>query len=129
VKFAVFFWKTVGQMIGLQVRVIGVPARTEGEGRRPVIYACNHSSWLDIPALGGMLKACFVSKDDVAGWPVIGTIARLGRSVFVSRARQNIGRERDDMQARLARAAIPFLFFRRRLWGGDAADTAGIGGL
>jgi 1-acyl-sn-glycerol-3-phosphate acyltransferase len=101
VKFAVFFWKTIGQMIGLQVRVIGTPARIEGEGRRPVIYACNHSSWLDIPALGGLLRACFVSKDDVAGWPVIGTIARLGRSVFVSRARQNIGRERDDMQARL----------------------------
>jgi 1-acyl-sn-glycerol-3-phosphate acyltransferase len=82
VKFAVFFWKSISQLIGLEVRVIGTPARTEGAARRPVIYACNHSSWLDIPAVGG-------------------TIARLGRSIFVSRSRQGIGRERDDMQARL----------------------------
>jgi 1-acyl-sn-glycerol-3-phosphate acyltransferase len=101
IKFAVYFWKTISQLIGLEVRVIGVPARTEGEHRRPVIYACNHSSWLDIPAVGGVLRACFVSKDDVAGWPIIGTIARLGRSIFVSRSRQGIGRERDEMQARL----------------------------
>ena len=101
VSFAVFFWKTVSQMIGLQVRVIGTPARTEGAQRRPVIYVCNHSSWLDIPALGGFLRACFVSKDDVAGWPIVGTIARLGRTIFVSRSRQGIGRERDQMQARL----------------------------
>jgi 1-acyl-sn-glycerol-3-phosphate acyltransferase len=101
VKFAVFFWKSISQLIGLEVRVIGTPARTEGAARRPVIYACNHSSWLDIPAVGGVLRACFVSKDEVAGWPIIGTIARLGRSIFVSRSRQGIGRERDDMQARL----------------------------
>ena len=101
VEFAVFFWKSVSQLIGLEVRVIGAPARTEGAARRPVIYACNHSSWLDILAVGGILRACFVSKDDVAGWPIIGTIARLGRSIFVSRSRQGIGRERDEMQARL----------------------------
>ncbi len=101
VKFAAFFWHSVAQMIGLHVRVIGAPARTDGDARRPVIYVCNHSSWLDIPALGGLLKACFVSKDDVAGWPIVGTIARLGRSIFVSRSRQGIGRERDLMQERL----------------------------
>ncbi len=110
VKFAVFYWKTVSQMIGLHVRVVGVPARTEGEARRPVIYVCNHSSWLDIPAIGGLLKACFVSKDDVAGWPVVGTIARLGRTLFVSRSRQSIGRERDLMQARL-RAGDDLILF------------------
>ena len=42
-------------------------------GGRSVVYVSNHSSWLDIPVLGGGLQACFVSKDDVAGWPVIGT--------------------------------------------------------
>jgi 1-acyl-sn-glycerol-3-phosphate acyltransferase len=102
VTFAVFYWNTIGRLIGLQVRVIGAPIqRPEGEPRRPVIYVCNHSSWLDIPALGGLLRACFVSKDDVAGWPIVGTIARLGRTLFVSRSRQSIGRERDLMQGRL----------------------------
>ena len=56
---------------------------------------------MDIPALGGCVRACFVAKDDVAGWPIVGTIARLGRTVFVSRSRQGIGRERDQMRERL----------------------------
>jgi 1-acyl-sn-glycerol-3-phosphate acyltransferase len=109
VAFAVFYWKTIAQMLGLQVRVIGAPLARE-PGRRPVIYVCNHSSWLDIPALGGLLRACFVSKDDVAGWPIVGTIARLGRTVFVSRSRQGISRERDLMQERL-RAGDDLILF------------------
>ncbi len=99
VLFAAFYWSSVARLLGLHVRVVGEPARRRN---RPVIYVCNHASWLDIPALGGSLHACFVAKDDVAGWPIVGTIARLGRTLFVSRARQNIGRERDLMQARLA---------------------------
>ena len=38
----------------------------------------------------------------MAGWPVIGTIARLGRSVFVTRQRGSTGRERDQMRGMLA---------------------------
>jgi len=107
VTFAAFYWKTIARLLGLQVRVIGAPMKRQPAKpgapapRRPVIYVCNHASWLDIPALGGELHACFVSKDDVAGWPIVGTIARLGRTVFVSRSRQGIGRERDQMQERL----------------------------
>jgi 1-acyl-sn-glycerol-3-phosphate acyltransferase len=110
VTFAAFYWKTVSQMIGLHVRVVGAPVQQAGDVRRPVIYVCNHSSWLDIPALGGVLRACFVSKDDVAGWPIVGTIARLGRSVFVSRSRQGIGRERDQMNERM-RAGDDLILF------------------
>lgn len=98
VSFAVFYWNSVARLLGLHVRIVGAPLlRTD----RPVIYVCNHSSWMDIPALGGCLRACFVSKDDVAAWPIVGTIARLGRTVFVSRSRQGIGRERDQMRERL----------------------------
>ncbi len=120
VAFAVFYWKTIGQMLGLQVRVVGAPAR-QVPGQRPIIYVCNHSSWLDIPALGGLLRACFVSKDDVAGWPIVGTIARLGRTVFVSRSRQGIGRERDQMQERL-RAGDGLILFPE----GTSSDGARV---
>jgi 1-acyl-sn-glycerol-3-phosphate acyltransferase len=60
--------------------------------------------------MGGRLDGCFVSKDDVARWPVIRTIARLGRTVFVSRQRAATGRERDDMRRRLAAGDNLFLF-------------------
>lgn len=98
VRFARFYWAMICRIIGLSVRVVGEPA----SGGRPVVFAINHTSWLDIPAVGGILPGCFVSKDDVAHWPVLGTVARLGRSVFVSRQRSATGRERADMRQRLA---------------------------
>jgi 1-acyl-sn-glycerol-3-phosphate acyltransferase len=105
--FAMAYWAAVAQALGLHIRVLGVPAGGKG---RPVIYVSNHSSWLDIPAIGGRVRACFVSKDDVAGWPIVGTIARLGRTVFVTRNRAGIHRERDDMRVRLAAGDDLFLF-------------------
>ena len=107
VLFAAFYWASIARLLGLHVRVVGDPARRLD---RPLIYVCNHASWLDIPALGGNLHACFVAKDDVAGWPIVGTIARLGRTLFVSRSRQGIGRERDQMQQRLAAGDDLILF-------------------
>ena len=99
VWFARVYWAVFARLIGLQVRVIGVPPAT-GQGRR-VIYAANHCSWLDIPVLGGRLEACFISKDEIARWPGVSLVARLGRTVFVTRKRRATGRERDDMRARL----------------------------
>ena len=134
VAFAAFYWKTVARLLGLQVRIIGAPMmrQTAAErpvtptaerpvtptaerpiipaAERPIIYVCNHSSWLDIPAVGGTLRACFVAKDDVAGWPIVGTIARLGRTVFVSRSRHGIERERDQMRERLVAGDDLILF-------------------
>jgi 1-acyl-sn-glycerol-3-phosphate acyltransferase len=99
VVVARFYWAVVCRLLGLQVRVIGSRATS---GVRPVVFVSNHSSWLDIPVLGGHLDICFVSKDEVGQWPLVGTIARLGRTVFISRQRQATGRERDMMRTRLA---------------------------
>src|SRR6185312_1202748 len=72
VVLARLYWAGVCRLMGLQVRVIGSPAR-RGDGR-PVVFASNHSSWLDIPALGGTLEACFIAKEEVGRWPVIRTV-------------------------------------------------------
>jgi lyso-ornithine lipid O-acyltransferase len=100
VAHARFYWAVVCRLLGVGVRVIGTPAYHKT--RRPVIFVSNHSSWLDVPVLGGHLNACFVSKDEVGGWPFVGTVARLGRTVFISRHRHATGRERDAMRERLA---------------------------
>ena len=107
VAFARLYWSVFARLIGLQVRLVGTPA--SGTGRR-VIYAANHCSWLDILALGGRLEACFVSKGEVASWPGVSLVARLGRTVFVSRTRGATGRERDAMRARLAAGDDLLLF-------------------
>ncbi len=108
VHFARAYWAAVARLIGLHIRVSGTPIGRIGG--RPILFVGNHSSWLDIPAAGATLRACFVSKDDVAGWPIVGTVARLGRTVFVSRNRQAIGRERQIMKDRLAAGDDLILF-------------------
>jgi 1-acyl-sn-glycerol-3-phosphate acyltransferase len=100
VAHARFYWSVVCRLLGVGVRVVGTPAYHKTS--RPVVFISNHSSWLDVPVLGGHLNACFVSKDEVGGWPFVGTVARLGRTVFISRQRYATGRERDAMRERLA---------------------------
>jgi 1-acyl-sn-glycerol-3-phosphate acyltransferase len=107
VVFARFYWALFCLLLGMHVRVVGVPARAGGRG---VVFVSNHSSWIDVPVLGGRLDGCFVSKGEVASWPLVNMIARLGRTLYVSRQRGSIPQERDDMRARLARGDNLVLF-------------------
>jgi 1-acyl-sn-glycerol-3-phosphate acyltransferase len=110
VVFARLYWSGFCRLLGLRVQVIGHSAAAPGRAARRMVFVSNHSSWLDIAVLGGRLEGCFVSKADVKGWPLVSTIARLGRSVFVSRRRGATGHERDDMRARLAAGDNLILF-------------------
>jgi 1-acyl-sn-glycerol-3-phosphate acyltransferase len=110
VAFARVYWAVFARLIGLRVRVIGRSASDPAPVGRRVVFVANHSSWLDIAVLGGQLEGCFVAKSEIAGWPMVATIARLGRSVFVSRRRGSTGYERDDMRARMAAGDDLILF-------------------
>jgi 1-acyl-sn-glycerol-3-phosphate acyltransferase len=67
-------------------RAFGLSVTIEGQPlRRNVLYVANHLSWLDILALGGATGAAFVSKDDVARWPVVGWLAREAGTIFIHR--------------------------------------------
>ena len=69
VVFARLYWAGMCRLMGLQVRVIGTQARRlDG---RAVVFASNHSSWLDVLALGGVLDACFIAKAEVGRWPLV----------------------------------------------------------
>lgn len=103
------YWRGLCAILGLSLRVIGTPAHATADGR-PVVYVSNHSSWLDILALGAQLDAAFIAKEEVAGWPLIGWVARLGRTVYVRRARTSTARERDEMRTRLAAGDSLILF-------------------
>jgi 1-acyl-sn-glycerol-3-phosphate acyltransferase len=103
--FPRFYHRNLCRIIGLKLRVIGTP-----HGQPRTLYVSNHSSWLDIIVLGGTLNARFVSKAEVAGWPLIGWIAKLGRTVFVSRSRGRTGNEAQDMRARMEEGHSLILF-------------------
>ena len=104
-RFPRVYWRGLCRVIGLDLRVVGTAAR-----ERPVLFLSNHSSWLDVLVLGAALEACFVAKAEVGRWPLIGTVARLGRTLFVSRTRGGTGREADEMRARLGAGDSLILF-------------------
>ncbi len=50
-----------------------------------ILYASNHTSYLDIITLGSFLRGFFVAKSDIASWPVFGFLAKLQGTIFVER--------------------------------------------
>jgi 1-acyl-sn-glycerol-3-phosphate acyltransferase len=90
---------------GLRVRVRGTPA-TWG----PILFVANHVSYLDIVVLGSLVDAGFVAKAEVARWPLIGQIARIGRTIFVDRRTSRSAGQRDRIAERLAAGDSLILF-------------------
>ncbi|MBL6456631.1 1-acyl-sn-glycerol-3-phosphate acyltransferase [Belnapia sp. T6] len=105
IVFARIYHAVLCRLIGLRVQVIGLPTTA-----RPVLFLSNHSSWLDVLVLGGVLEGCFVAKAEVGTWPLIRTVARLGRTVFVSRSRGRTGSEAGAMRDRLKAGDSLILF-------------------
>src|SRR5688572_6586249 len=66
--------------LGIELVVVGAPARTES-----LLLVSNHISWLDILALHAACYCRFVSKADVARWPLLGTLATGGGTLYVKR--------------------------------------------
>ena len=72
------------------LRLFGIVVRSSGRPcGGPNLVLANHVSWLDIAVIGSRAPLCFVAKSEVAGWPVIRTLARLQRTVFVDRRRKS----------------------------------------
>jgi 1-acyl-sn-glycerol-3-phosphate acyltransferase len=105
-RLPLVYWAGCCRCLGLRVRVIGAPLARG----LPVVFVSNHSSWMDIPALGACLPASFIAKGEVGRWPVISIIAWLGRTVFVSRRARGAARENADIARRLGAGDSLILF-------------------
>ena len=71
---------------GLLCRTFGVRVKVYGDiADGPVLVVANHISWLDIVALHSAAAMGFVSKAEVARWPLIGLMARASGTVFHER--------------------------------------------
>lgn len=99
------FHRTACRIFGIRVKICGTPVTGT-----PVLFAGNHLSYLDIPAIGSILPASFVAKSEVRGWPLFGLLARLSQTVFVQRVRQAAGRGNADMLDMLEREHSLVLF-------------------
>ena len=99
------FWGVVCRLLGFQVVARGRMCMDT-----PVLYVCNHASYLDVFILGGLIPGFFVAKAEVAGWPVLGFLARIARTVFVERKSSRSAEQRDELGRRLEMGDSLILF-------------------
>jgi 1-acyl-sn-glycerol-3-phosphate acyltransferase len=100
-----FYHRWCCRILGLKVRRIGRPTPA-----RPVLFAVNHISYLDITVLGSLLAVSFIAKREVRQWPLFGWLARLQRSVFIDRQVHSTKEQRDSIAGRLAAKEALVLF-------------------
>jgi 1-acyl-sn-glycerol-3-phosphate acyltransferase len=100
-----FYHRACTRIFGFRLDVAGRASET-----RPVLFASNHSSYLDIMVLGALIPGSFVAKAEVAGWPLFGLLAKLQRTVFVERRASQAARHRDGIAERLAAGDALILF-------------------
>jgi 1-acyl-sn-glycerol-3-phosphate acyltransferase len=72
----------VSRVMGMRIEVVGRPPPP------PFLLVANHLSYTDIVLLATQVTGCFVSKADVAHWPLVGSMCRLVDTLFIDRERK-----------------------------------------
>lgn len=80
--------RLVGWWSGKLLRVLGVTLESPGpQAPAPRLITANHVSWLDIAAMHAVMpEARFVSKADIATWPLVGNLATAVGTLYIERA-------------------------------------------
>lgn len=90
--------RSVLKILGMRLRVTGTMA-----SGRPLLLAANHISWTDIMVVGAVADVHFVAKREMGGWPIIGKLSRLQRTIYVDRERRRqSGRQVSEIGQRLS---------------------------
>jgi len=77
----VFFHKMLLWLLSVKVEIV----RESNRLSKSNLIICNHLSYLDIPVLGSKFPLRFVAKSEVKNWPLLGFLAKKGRSIFIRR--------------------------------------------
>ena len=102
----VWFHRVLLRLFNVRVIEKGKPP-----GEAATLVLANHVSWLDIPVIGSLHPLSFIAKSEIEGWPVVGLLAKLQRSVFIDRQRRKATAEVNDALAhRLVKGEVIVLF-------------------
>lgn len=106
VTVPMFYHRVCLRIIGMRVIARGTRAT-----QSPVLFVANHSSYFDIIILGSLIPGSFVSKAEVARWPLFGMLAKLQRTVFIDRAaRRRVAEQASEIMRRLTHRDNLILF-------------------
>lgn len=72
------------------LRILGVPLHVHGRApvQGPLLLVSNHLSWLDILVMHAARHCRFVSKAEVRRWPLVGTLATGGGTLYIEREKR-----------------------------------------
>jgi 1-acyl-sn-glycerol-3-phosphate acyltransferase len=73
----------------LGITVATMPEQSGIAERGNRLLLSNHLSYLDVLVISSVYPTRFLAKSEVAGWPLIGWLARLGGTIFLERG--NVG--------------------------------------
>jgi 1-acyl-sn-glycerol-3-phosphate acyltransferase len=105
-RIPALYHRTVCAILGIRLHVVGRKMH-----EHPLLIVANHSSWLDIPVITAVAPVVFVAKQEIAGWPLFGMLAKLQRSVFVDRSRRHKTRHVNAEIAERLAAGDPVVLF------------------
>ncbi|MBC7931519.1 MAG: 1-acyl-sn-glycerol-3-phosphate acyltransferase [Rubrivivax sp.] len=82
-RWRAFLFRTWARTAAL---IIGMKSNTRGHAPKPpFLLVANHLSYVDVVALAARADCVFVAKSEVAGWPVVGRLCRVAKTIFVNR--------------------------------------------
>jgi 1-acyl-sn-glycerol-3-phosphate acyltransferase len=100
-----------------------VPSVTPSEGNKgPGLTVSNHLSYLDVLVYGAARPFLFVAKSEVRRWPLLGTLASLGGTIFIDRGHSlQVAQASHRMEEGL-RDGVPVLLFAE----GTSSDGSSV---
>lgn len=76
---------------GRLCRALGIRIEMTGDPAPDALLVANHVSWLDIPVIGAQGRIGFLSKSEVRDWPLIGWMASVAGTLFMTRGANQTG--------------------------------------
>ncbi|MEI6712854.1 MAG: lysophospholipid acyltransferase family protein [Verrucomicrobiota bacterium] len=95
----------------LLLRHLEIDVRVSGPIPQSGLLVANHVSFADILVLGSIRPTVFVSKAEVANWPIVGPIAANAGTLFVQRQRRSdVARVNANLKAAFDEGLLVTLF-------------------
>jgi len=74
---------------GQLLKILGIQLEVAGQARPGAkLVVSNHVSWLDIVAINSVVPSRFVSKAEVANWPLVGRLVTIAGTLYLVRERR-----------------------------------------
>jgi lyso-ornithine lipid O-acyltransferase len=100
------FYRRLARGFVSKIELRGNPAARPG-----TLFVSNHISWLDVPVIASVINTEFIAMDDIASWPLVGTLSKRTHTLFISRTRRSEAQQQIDRIAALLQSGVNLMLF------------------